>query len=72
MLISVPGNTQNIWTFALQNYFCRAAKCDEYHIEIEKTDGEGRKGVRKVSTYWVKLQNRGRPSKDGWMLELAF
>ena len=42
MLISVPGNTQNIWTFALQNYFCRAAKCDEYHIEIEKTDGEGR------------------------------
>ena len=54
------------------DYFCRAAKCDEYHIEIEKTDGEGRKGVRKVSTYWVKLQNRGRPSKDGWMLELAF
>ena len=71
MLISVPGNTQYIWTFALQNYFCRAAKCDEYHIEIEKTDGKG-KGLRKVSTYWVKLQNRGRPSKDGSTLELAF
>ena len=63
MLISVPGNTQNIWTFA--------AKCDEYHIEIEKTDGKGRK-VRKVFTYWVKLQNQGRPSKDGSTLELVF
>ena len=48
MLISVPGNTHNNMDWCLhflQRYFCRAAKYDGYHIEMEKTDGgEGGEG----------------------------
>ena len=71
MLISVPGNTHNNMDWCLhflQRYFCRAAKYDGYHIEMEKTDG-GEGG--EVSTYWGRLRNRGPPSEDGSKLELA-
>ena len=36
-----------------------------------KRTAEVMERMRKVSTYWGKLQNQGRPSEDRSMLELA-
>lgn len=58
-----------IWTDAfifLQGGFAGPQSMTDTTLRIEME-----KRVWKVSTYWGKLQNLGRLSEDGLMLELA-